>query len=62
MVLMSHGGMFFDNDVYVVKSLNEFRKYEMSVSWDSDKVTVGNQVFIAHRNARLLRAYFDVYR
>jgi hypothetical protein len=31
---MNYGGIFLDNDVYVVQSLAEFLKYEMVVSWD----------------------------
>ena len=31
---MNYGGIFLDNDVYVVKSLDEFLNYEMVVSWD----------------------------
>lgn len=62
LVLMNYGGIYFDNDVYVVKPLHEFRKYEMTVSWDSDKDAVGVQVLVAHKNARLLKAHFDAYR
>jgi len=64
MILMQYGGIYFDNDVFVVKPLNEFLKYEISVSWDEPHELhgVGVQVLIAHRNARLLKAHFDVYR
>ena len=62
MLLMNYGGIFLDNDVYVVNSLNEYLKYEMTVSWDSENDGLGVQVLIAHRNARLLKAHFDSYR
>ena len=62
LVLMHYGGIYLDNDVYVVRSLNKYRKYEMTVSWDRDSEGVGVQVLIAHRNARLLKAHFDSYR
>jgi hypothetical protein len=62
LVLMNWGGIFLDNDVYVVNSLNKYRKYEMTVSWDDPNQSVGVQVLIAHRNARLLKAHFDQYR
>ena len=28
-LLMNYGGIFLDNDVYVIKNLNEFLNYEM---------------------------------
>jgi hypothetical protein len=59
---MNWGGIFLDNDVYVVNSLHKYRKYEMTVSWDGTEEGVGVQVLIAHRNARLLKAHFDEYR
>jgi hypothetical protein len=62
LVLMNYGGMYFDNDVYVVNSLDKYRKYEMTVSWDQYELAVGVQILIAHRNARLLKAHFDGYR
>lgn len=59
---MNFGGIYLDNDVYVVNSLDKYRIYEMTVSWDGDNEAIGNQVLIANRNARFLRAYFDSYR
>lgn len=62
LVLMNYGGIFLDNDMFVINSLNKYRRYEMTVSWDGPEYGVGVQVLIAHRNARLLRAHFDAYR
>lgn len=62
LVLMNFGGIYLDNDVYLVNSLDKYRIYEMTVSWDGDNEAIGNQVLIANRNARFLRAYFDSYR
>ena len=62
MILMNYGGIYLDNDVFVINSLNKYRKYEYSVGWESYKEVLGTQVLIAHRNARLLRAHFDAYR
>lgn len=62
LVLMNYGGIFFDNDVYVVNSLDKYRKYELTVSWDGDNEGLGVQVLIANRNARLLKAHYDKYR
>jgi mannosyltransferase OCH1-like enzyme len=62
LALMNYGGIYLDNDVYVVNSLDKYLKYEMTVSWDSDEDGIGIQVIIAHRNARLLKAHYDSYR
>jgi hypothetical protein len=62
LILMNYGGIYLDNDVYIVNSLNKYLKYEMTVSWDSDKDGLGVQVLIAHRNARLLKSHYDSYR
>src|SRR5277367_1086404 len=34
LTLMRYGGIFLDNDVYVVQSLNRFRQFEMNIGWD----------------------------
>lgn len=36
-LLMHYGGIFLDNDVYVIKSLKKYLKYEMVVSWDQPR-------------------------
>jgi mannosyltransferase OCH1-like enzyme len=61
-VLMNYGGIYLDNDMILIQSLDKYRHYEMCVSWDSDNDGIGNQVLIANKNARLLRAMFDGYR
>lgn len=62
MILMNYGGIYMDNDVYVINSLDKYRKFEIAVSWDGDSEGVGVQTLIAHKNARLLKAHFDMYR
>ncbi len=60
---MNYGGIFLDNDVYVVNSLKKYLNYEMVVSYDTlENKTLGVQVLIAHKNARLLKAHYDQYR
>ncbi len=46
----------------IINSLNKYRKFEISVSWDSDEDGIGSQVVIANKNARFLRAVFDLFR
>jgi mannosyltransferase OCH1-like enzyme len=62
LILMNFGGIYLDNDVYLVNSLDKYRKFEMVISWDADDLGIGNQVFLANRNARFLKAYYDLYR
>jgi hypothetical protein len=57
---MNYGGIYLDNDIYVINSLNKYRKYEITIEMDNDNI--GLQVLIGHRNARLLKAIFDGYR
>jgi hypothetical protein len=61
-ILANYGGIYIDLDVYLVKSLNEFRKYEMVLSWNDGEKEIGNQVLIGHKNARFLHAFLDQYR
>lgn len=62
LVLMHYGGIYLDNDVFVIKSLKKYLNYEMTLSWDSDDRGIGSQVMIAHRNARFLRTFYDSFR
>lgn len=62
LILMNYGGIYLDNDCYLVNSFDKYRHFEMVVSWDDDEVGIGNQVFIANRNARFLKSYYDHYR
>jgi len=59
-VLMEFGGIYLDRDVYVIKSLDVFRKYEMTLNWDDNHV-LGTQLLIAHKNARFLKLWLDSY-
>ena len=40
---MKYGGIYLDNDVYVVQNLDKYRKFEMVIGWDNGK-SLGNQV------------------
>jgi len=60
-ILMEYGGIFLDNDVYVVQSLHKYRKFEMALGWD-DNQCLGTQVLIANKNARFLRLWLESYR
>ena len=59
-ILMKYGGIFLDNDVFVVKSLNHFRKFEFTIGWPHGEF-LGTQVLIGHNNARFLKLWHDSY-
>ena len=59
---MTYGGIYLDNDVYVVNSLNKYRKYEMTLGWEIVNKFIANQVIIANPHARFLKTFFDSFR
>jgi mannosyltransferase OCH1-like enzyme len=59
---MEYGGIFLDNDFYVVQNLNKFRKFEMALGMEEDTQFVGTQVLVANKNARFLRLWLESYR
>jgi hypothetical protein len=60
-LLMQYGGIFLDNDSYIVRSLDVFLKYEMTIGI-TDRDYLGTQVLIAHKDARLLKLWLETYR
>lgn len=60
-LLLKYGGIFLDNDSYVVRSLDSFRKFEMVLGWD-DGEYLGTQVLIAHKDARFLQLWLNSYK
>ncbi|KAG0411977.1 hypothetical protein HPB47_010891 [Ixodes persulcatus] len=60
-VLMKHGGIYLDGDSYLVKNLDVYRRYEMSIGWYPGR-SVGTQVLVAHKDARYLKLWYDSYR
>jgi hypothetical protein len=60
-ILMKHGGIFLDNDSYVIRSLDVFRKYEMTLGI-TDGPYIGTQVLIANKDARFLKLWLESYR
>ncbi|KAJ9587788.1 hypothetical protein L9F63_018771 [Diploptera punctata] len=60
-ILMKYGGIFLDNDSYIVKSLDRFRKYEIAIGWDENQC-IGTQVIVANKDARFLPLWLESYR
>ena len=61
LVLLKYGGIYLDNDVYVVNNLNKYRKFEMTLGW-FENGALGTMVLIANKNARFLKLWLDDYR
>jgi hypothetical protein len=60
-LLSEYGGIYLDNDVYVIQNLNKYRKFEMTIEWNKDQY-LGNQVLIGHKDARFLRDCKETFR
>ncbi|XP_064482755.1 uncharacterized protein LOC135395522 [Ornithodoros turicata] len=60
-ILLQHGGIFLDGDSYLVRSLDPFRHFEMSLGWPP-QMALGTQVLVAHKNSRFLRLWYESYR
>jgi hypothetical protein len=63
LALQTFGGIYLDNDVFVVNSLDKYRKYEFVAGIDNEEArSLGSMVLLANKNSRLLKAQFDSYR
>ncbi|XP_046448567.1 uncharacterized protein LOC124197245 [Daphnia pulex] len=60
-VLMQYGGIYLDNDCFVIRSLDKYRNFECAINWDENQF-IGSQTIIAHKNARFLALWLDSYR
>ncbi len=61
---MEFGGIYLDRDVLIIKSLDPFRKFEMTLDYQFHQAynEMGTQVQIAHKRARFLRLYLQTYK
>lgn len=60
-ILIKYGGIFLDNDTYLLNSLDPLRRFEMSLGWPLYGY-MGTQVLVAHPDARFLRLWLESYR
>ncbi|RWR99039.1 uncharacterized protein B4U79_11545, partial [Dinothrombium tinctorium] len=61
-ILMTYGGIYLDNDVFVANSFNEYLKYEISLGFEARKgQPLGNQIIVAHKDARFLQFWLNSY-
>ena len=42
-ILMKYGGIYIDSDVFVLRSMQKFRKFEFALGWPKNE-TLGTQV------------------
>lgn len=60
-ILRRYGGIFIDNDVYLVKNMDEFRRFEMTLEI-ADEKSFGTMTLVAHKDARFLRLWHECYK
>ena len=60
-ILHEFGGIYLDIDMYIVKSLDVFRKFELTFNRDSGEY-LSSRVIIASKNARFLKLWIEAYR
>lgn len=60
-ILLKYGGIYLDSDSYIVRSLNDFRRFEFTLGWKPGKV-MGNQIILCHKNSRFLKLWYQSYR
>lgn len=60
-MLIKYGGIYVDNDSYLVKSLDNFRRYEIALNWDENQY-LASQLVVAHKDARFLKEWLNTYK
>jgi len=60
-LLMKYGGIFLDEDVFVVQNMNRFRHFECALGWPEGQ-NIGTQVLVAHKDARFLSKWLAQYQ
>jgi hypothetical protein len=60
-VFMQYGGIYLDNDCFVLHSLDKYRKFECVVNWDENQF-LGTQAVIAHKNSRFIALWLQSYK
>ncbi|XP_077496327.1 uncharacterized protein LOC144107191 [Amblyomma americanum] len=60
-ILMRYGGIYLDRDVFVVRPLRRFLRYEATLTCPQGE-SIGNMLMIFHKDSRLLKLYHETYR
>ncbi|XP_023320869.1 uncharacterized protein LOC111695693 [Eurytemora carolleeae] len=61
LVLKKYGGIYLDNDIYVINSLDQYRRYEFVLGWPPGE-WIGNMMMMANKHARFLYHILDTYK
>ena len=54
-VFRKYGGIFLDNDAYLIRNVNNLRKKELSIGRLFGSRTIENSIIISHRDSQALR-------
>ncbi len=57
-VLRTYGGIYLDNDVYVVQSLHRFRRFEFAIGWPEGQF-LGKKVLYLFINFHIFQLFFS---
>ncbi|KAI5711983.1 hypothetical protein M8J75_004819 [Diaphorina citri] len=60
-LIQTYGGIYLDKDVYVVQSLDRYRRFEFALEWNYH-MNLGNQILIGHKDARVIPLWLDTYK
>ena len=61
LVLKKYGGIYLDNDIYVINNLDKYRMYEFTLGWP-DGEWIGNMLLMGHKDARFITQFIDTYK
>ena len=61
LVLKKYGGIYLDNDIYVINKLDKYRHFEYVLGWP-DGEWIGNMMMMGHKDARFITQFLDTYK
>ena len=61
LVLKKYGGIYLDNDIYVINKLDRYRRFEFVLGWP-DGEWIGNMLLMGHKDARFITQFIDTYK
>lgn len=60
-VLQEEGGIFLDLDTFLVRPLDEFFKYDVTLGWPKDQ-NIGTQIILAKPQAKFINLWLQSYK
>ena len=61
-ILLKFGGIYLDNDMFVIRSFDRLRVYDFTVAWHKDEKSMGNMILIGSKDSQFLKMYYNSYR